>query len=179
MDPDRIDALDLEPGAFQLIHKPAQRRRRVRAGEDVFVHEEAPNQVLELPGFADPGDLQKEDAVVVKHVVDLFEEGGEVLDADVLGHFEAGDFVVAAGRDGDVAVVHAEDPALAFLDACLSQCVEAPCCLVSSEGDSRRVGSVGGAGVFGERSPTAANVEEGFALFESDLLAHDSKLVIL
>ena len=179
MDPDRIDSLDLEPGTFQLIHEPAQRRRRVRAGEDVLVHEEAPDQVLVLPAFADAGDLQKEDAVIIEHVVDLFEEGGEVLDADVLGHFEAGDFVVAAGRDGDVAVVHAEDPALAFLDAGLSQCVVAPCCLVSSEGDSRRVGSVGGAGVFGERSPTATNVEQGFTLFESDFLAHDSEFVVL
>ena len=159
MDPDRIDPLDLEPGAFQLVHEPAQRRRRVRAGEDVLVHEEAPNQILVLPAFADAGDLQEEDAVVVEHVVDLFEEGGEVLDADVLGHFEAGDFIVAAGRDGDVAVVHAEDPALAFLDAGFSQGIVAPCCLVSSEGDSRRVGSVGGAGVFGERSPTTADVK--------------------
>lgn len=179
MNPDRIDTLDLEPGAFQLIHEPAQRRRRVRAGEDVLVHEQAPDQVLVLPGFADAGDLQEEDAVVVEHVVDLFEKGGEVLDADVLGHLEAGDFVVAAGRNRDVAIVHAEDSALAFLNACLSQGVVAPCCLVSSEGDSRRVGSVGGAGVFGERSPTAANVEEGFALFESDLLAHDSEFVVL
>ena len=68
-----------------------------------------------MPGFADAGDLEEEDSVVVgEHVVDLFEEGGEVFHADVFGHFEAGDFVVAGGWDGDVAVVHAEDAALGF-----------------------------------------------------------------
>ena len=46
--------------------------------------------------------------------MDLFEEGGEVFHADVFGHFEAGDFVVAGWGDGDVAVVHAEDAALGF-----------------------------------------------------------------
>lgn len=71
MHTDRVDAFDLEPRAFQFIHEPAQRRRRVRPGEDVFVHEEAPDEVLVLPAFAYAGDLQEEDAVVVEHVVDL------------------------------------------------------------------------------------------------------------
>ena len=66
-----VDALDLEPGAFQPVDEPAQRRRRVRPGEDVLVHKEAPDQILVLPAFPDAGDLQEEDAVVVQHVVDL------------------------------------------------------------------------------------------------------------
>ena len=67
-----------------------------------------------MPGFADASDLEEEGAVVGEHVVDLFEEGGEVFYANMFGHFEAGDFVVAAGGEGNVAVVHAEDLGLGF-----------------------------------------------------------------
>ena len=71
VNPNRVDAFDLEPRAFQFIDEPAQRARRVGSGEDVLVHEEPPDQVLVLPAFADAGDLQEEDAVVVEHVGDL------------------------------------------------------------------------------------------------------------
>lgn len=71
MHSDRVDAFNFKTRAFQFIHEPAQRRGRVRPGEDVLVHEEAPDEVLVLPAFPDAGDLQEEDAVVVEHVVDL------------------------------------------------------------------------------------------------------------
>lgn len=77
----------------------------------------------------------------------------------MLGHFQTGDFVVSAGRHGYVAVIHAQDPALGFFDACFAQRVVAPRGLVPSEGDSRGVCPVIGAGVFGKRPPTASDVE--------------------
>lgn len=116
MHPNRIHALDLEPRPLQLIDKPPQRRARVRAGEDVLVHEQAPDQIFILPALAQPRDLQEEDAVVVEHVVDLLQERREVPHPDVLGHLEAGDLLVAARGHGDVAVVHTQNPALAFVD---------------------------------------------------------------
>ena len=139
-----------------------------------------------MPGFADAGDLEEEDAVGVggggrggEHVVDLLEEGGEVFHADVFGHFETGYFVVAGSGDGDVAVVHAEDAGLGFWDVGAAEAVVAPCCLVSSQGDSCDVRAVVGAGVFGESAPAAADVEKGFAGFEIDFFADDAEFVVL
>lgn len=37
-----VDLLDLEAGSFDLVDDPPERAGRVGAGEDVFVHEQAP-----------------------------------------------------------------------------------------------------------------------------------------
>lgn len=179
MHPNRIHALDLEPRPLQLIDKPPERRARVRAGEDVLVHEEAPDQVLVLPALAQSRNLQEEDAIVVEHVVHLPQERREVPHPDVLGHLQAGDLLVAARGHGDVAVVHAEDPALAFLDPGFPHRAVAEGGLVPAQGHACGVGAVLRAGVFGEGAPAAADVEEGFAGAESDLLADDGELVVL
>lgn len=37
-----VDLLDLEAGSFDLVDDPSERAGRVGAGEDVFIHEQAP-----------------------------------------------------------------------------------------------------------------------------------------
>lgn len=74
VDADSIDALDLEAGAFKRVDNEAQGSRGIGAGEDIFVHEQTPLQILVLPEFAKAGDLQEECAVIVEHIVDLAEE---------------------------------------------------------------------------------------------------------
>ena len=174
-----IDPFDFEAGALERIHEPAQRRRRVGAGEDVFVHEQAPDQILVLPAFAQTRDLQEEDPVVVQHVVYLAEEGGEVPHPDVFGHLQAGDLLIPACRHGDVAVVHTQDLALALLDTGFSHGVVAPRGLVPSQCHTGSARTVLRAGVFREGAPSAANVKQGLARLDADLLTHHRKLVIL
>lgn len=74
--------------------------------------QQTPVEVLELPVGPDARNLEHEQAVVVEQVVHLAEELSVAADTDVLGHLETGDLVEVALLLGDVAVVHAEDPAL-------------------------------------------------------------------
>ena len=145
----------------------------------MFVHEEAPNEIFVLPAFAEASDLQEEDAVVVEHVVDLFKESREMPHADMLGHLETGDFAVATFRNRDIAVVHAKDAALILFDTGFPHSVVSEGGLVSAEGHTSGTGAVVNAGIFGQRPPSTANVEQGFARFEADLLANDSEFVVL
>ena len=82
-----------------------------------------------------------------------------MLHADVLGHFQTGDFFIASGRQGDVTIIHTEDLALAFFYPRSSQCIVAPRCLIPSESDPSRMCSVIDAGILGKRSPAATNVK--------------------
>ena len=67
-----------------LVDDPAKRAARVRTGEDVLVHEEAPDKVFKLPRGAYAGDLEDEDAVIIKEVVNLAQELGVPTDTDML-----------------------------------------------------------------------------------------------
>jgi hypothetical protein len=176
---DSISHLDLEAGTLEGVDDEAEGSRSVSTGEDVFVHEQTPGEVLELPCLAETGDLQEEDTVVLEHVVDLAEEGTQVTDTDVLGHLEAGDLVVAAGGDGDLAVVHAEDLGLVLLDANALEAVVAPGGLVATECDTSNVCTVICRSELGECTPTAADVEHPLALLQADLLANNGHLVVL
>ena len=82
---EHVDVLHLEPGRLDLGHDPPERARRVRAREDVLVHEQAPDEVLVLPRRAEARDLEQENAVVVEQVVHLVQEDVVPTDADVLG----------------------------------------------------------------------------------------------
>lgn len=179
VDADCVDALDFETGAFKLVDDPAQRRGGVGTGEDVLVHEETPGQILKLPGLAETGDLEEKDTVVVEHVVDLTCEAAEVTDTDVFGHFQAGDFVVAALGDGDVAVVHAENSGLVLGDASLAEAIVTPGSLVAAESDTSDVSTVLDRGKLGQGAPATANVEHPLALLDVNLLADNGQLVVL
>lgn len=174
-----VDVLDLKSSTFQLVDEPAQRSGSVRTWEDVLVHEQAPDEVLVLPRLSKTSDLQEEDTVVVQHVVNLLQELGEVTDTDMLGHLKAGDLVVAALRDWDVPVVHAQDVTLLLRYTDLAHGVIAPGRLVAPKGDTSSLRAVIGTGKAGQGAPAAANIQEPFALLETDLLAYNSQLVVL
>ena len=185
MYPDGVDRFDFEARTLEFVDHVSQRGAGVCAGEDVFVHEQAPDQVFVLPVFPQPGDLEVEDAVVVKQVVDLSKEAGEFAHADVLGHLQAGDFLVlgawlVVGRgDGDVAIVHAEDSRLGVRNAAGKQAVVAPFSLISAECDARSVGAVVDARIFGQRAPATADVEQRLSRLQTNLLTYDGEFVVL
>ena len=176
---DGVDALDLEADALEAADEEPKRRAGVGAGEDVLVHEQAPNQVLVLPAAAQARDLQKEHAVIIQHIVNLLEERREVAHADVLGHLEARDLVVAADGHGDVAVVGADDAALGLGHAVLAQAGVAPGGLVAAERHAGGAGAVPRRGVPRQRPPPAPDVQQRVVGVEPDLLAHHGQLVVL
>lgn len=179
VDANGVDSLDLEPGTLELVGKPAQWARGISTGEDVLVHEQTPDEVLILPGLTETSDLEEEDTIIVKHVVDLGEERTEVTDADVLGHLKAGDLVVAALGNRDITVVHAQDLALLLWNASLAKGTVAPGRLVATEGDTSNLSTVVDTGKAGKGTPAAADVEKALARLEVNLFAHNSQLVVL
>jgi hypothetical protein len=79
-----VDVLHLKPSGFELVYDPAQRTRSVSAGEDILVHEKAPNEILVLPGGAKTRDLENKNTIVVKEVVNLTKERAIAADTDML-----------------------------------------------------------------------------------------------
>lgn len=57
--------------AFYLSNDPVQRAARISTGEDVFIHEQAPDKIFVLPNGADARDLEEEDAIVIEEVIHL------------------------------------------------------------------------------------------------------------
>ena len=174
-----VDPFDLKPSSLELVDKPPQRCRSIGAGENVLVHEETPDEVFILPRLTQTCNLQEENAVVLEHVVDLFKEGRKVSHADVLGHLETSDLVIATFGDGDIAVIHTEDLTLILGYTRLSQPFITPSGLVSSKSHTRRMGFIVHACKVGECAPSTADVEEALTLLEANLLADDGQLVIL
>lgn len=117
---DGIEALDFEASTLELVDEEAEWSGSVSAREDVLVHEQTPDQILVLPRLTETSDLQKEDSIIVEHVVDLREESTKVANTNVLSHFETGNLLVATFRNRNVAVVHAENAALLLWDSDLS-----------------------------------------------------------
>lgn len=179
MNANGVNALDLEASALQLVNDPAERSGSISTREDIFVHEETPDEILILPRLSETSNLEEEDTIVIKHVVDLGEESGEVTDTDVLSHLEAGDLVVAALRDGNVTVVHAQNLALLLGDTNLAHGAVAPGGLVATKSDTGNLGAVVLAGETGEGAPAAANIQQSLVLLELNLLADNSQLVVL
>lgn len=176
---DGVNVLDFEASALKLVDEETKRGRSVGAGEDVLVHEETPDEILVLPGLPEAGNLEEEDTIVLKHVVDLAEEGGEVANTDVLGHLETGNSLVLALWDGDITVVHAENLALLLRDAVLAKTVVAPGSLVATKRDTSDVSTVVDTGKLGQGTPATADVEHAVALLQLNLLADNRELVVL
>ena len=179
MNANGIDVLDLETSALELVDDPAKGSRSVSTRENVLVHEETPSEVLVLPGLSETSILEEEDTIVVEHVVNLLQEGREVTNTDVLGHLKTGDLLVATLRNGDIAVVHAQNLALLLGNANLAHGSIAPGGLVATKSDTGSTGTVVFAGETGEGSPTTTNVKKTLALLETNLLANDGHLVVL
>ena len=174
-----VDHLDFKASGLESVDNESERSRSVSTWEDILVHEKTPGEVLELPGLTETGNLEEEGTVIVEHVVNLAEKATETTNTDVLSHLETGDLVEAALRDGNVAVVHAENSGLVFLDARLPEAVITPSSLVATKSDTSNVCTVVDRGEASKSAPTATNVEHPLVLLQVDLLADDGHLVVL
>jgi hypothetical protein len=174
-----INVLDLEAGTLELVDNPAERSRSVSTREDVLVHEETPGQILVLPSLADTSVLKEENTIVVKHIVNLLKEAGEVTDTNVLGHLKTGDLLVATLGNGNISVVLTNNSALLLGDTNLTHAAVAPSGLVTAESDTGDIGTILLTSEAGKSTPTTANVEHGVALGETNLLADNGELVVL
>lgn len=179
MDANGVNGTDLETSLLELINVPAERSRGISTRENVFVHEETPDQVLVLPALTETGELEDSDTIIIEHVVDLLHETLEMTDTDVLGHLETGDLVVLALGDGDITVVHAQNLALLLGNASGAESLVTPSGLVTAESDTSSLDTIVDTGEAGEGTPAAADVEQSLALLEVSLLANNGKLVIL
>lgn len=102
-----------------------------------------------------------------------------MTNAHMLGHLKTGDLVVAPLRDWNIPVVHAQNVALLLLDTDLAHGVISPGRLIATKGDTGSLRAVNGTGKASKSAPAAADIQESLALLETDLLAHDSQLVVL
>lgn len=179
MHTDGVNGLDLEAGTLQAVNDEAKRSRGISTGEDILVHEKTPDEILILPRLAETSDLQEEDTVVIEHVVDLGQEGGEVADTDVLGHLKAGNLLVSTLNAGSITVVGADDAALRLLNTSLAETIVTPGSLVTTKSDTSDVGTVVSGSVLGESAPATAKVKHLVAGLKVDLLTNHSQLVVL
>lgn len=161
---DGVDRFALETGGLKVVNEETKWSRGVGSWEDVSVHEKTPDEVLELPGLAKASNLQEESSIVIKHLVNLSQEGLEVADTNVLGHLETSDLVVAACWDWDVAVIHAKNSGLLLRDTDSAEASVTPGGLVASKGDTSNVGAKVDGSKLGESSPSAANIKHSLTL---------------
>lgn len=173
MDAKDIDVLNLKAGRLNLFDDPPEGARRVGTREDILVHEEAPDEVLVLPGGAETGDLEDEDTVVVEEVIHLAEEGAVAADADVLGHLERHDLGVRGAATGDIAVVEAEDASTRSVATVGRDTIVAELGLVLAEGDTGDLAGVVLMGERGESTPTTADIEEAIGGLEVKLVIRE------
>lgn len=177
VDSNGVDILDLETSALELLDNPVQGHGSISTREDVLGHEETPDEILVLPSSTETGNLEEEETVIVKHILDLKQELVELADSDVLSHLETSDLVPLLA--GDITVIHALDASLGGGDAVLLDAVVSEGSLVQAEGDTSRVSSVVLGGISSEGTPTASDIEMTLALLELDLLADELQLVVL
>ena len=165
-----IDILNLEASCLHLVDDPAEGTRGVRTGEDVLVHEEAPNEILILPRGTDTGDLENEDAVVVEEVIHLTQERAVAANADVLSHLEGHDLGVRRATAWDVAVVEAEDARARRVAAVGRDAVVTELGLVLAEGDAGDVAAVVLVRKGRESAPTTTNIKQTVGRLEIQLM---------
>lgn len=174
-----VNALDLKTGTLEFVDNEAKRSASVGTGEDVLVHEKTPDEILVLPRLAETSNLQEEDTIVIKHVVDLGQEAGEVAHTDVLSHFKTGDLLVASGNTWSITVVQAVDAALRVFDTGIAETIVTPGSLVTTKSDTSNVSAIVDRSVLGQGTPATAKVQNGVARLKTNLLANNGKLVVL
>ena len=174
-----INTLNLKASSLKSVDDESKRSASIGARENVLVHEKTPDKILVLPGLAETSNLQEENTVIVKHVVNLRQECGEVADTDVLRHLETGDFLVASRNPGRIAVIGTNDTALRLINASFAKAVVTPGSLVTTESDTSDVGTIVNRRVFGERTPATAKVKDRITGLNTNLLTNNSHLVIL
>lgn len=179
MNANGVNALDLKTGTLEFVDNEAKGSASVGTGEDVLVHEKTPDEILVLPRLAETSDLQEEDTVIIKHVVDLGQEAGEVAHTDVLSHLKTGDLLVASGDTGSITVVQAVNAALRVFDTGVAETIVTPGSLVTTKSDTSNVSAIVDRSVLGQGTPATAKVENGVARLKTNLLANNGKLVVL
>jgi hypothetical protein len=138
-----------------------------------------PDKILVLPALPQSSNLQEENTIVIKHVVNLSQESSEVSNTDVLGHLQAGDLVVLSGGDRRITVIGTDNARLRFLNTITTKSVVTPSSLVTSKSDTGDMGSVVLGSKARESSPSTSKIEHTLTLLKVDLLTHDLKLVVL
>lgn len=174
-----VNSLDFKASALEVVDNKTERSTGIGTGEDVFVHEKTPDQVLVLPGLAETSNLQEESTIVVEHVVNLRQESGEVADTDVLGHLETSDVLISTLNTRSVAVVTAHNAALVLFDTSLAKTIVTPRGLITAKSDTGNVSAVVGRGVFSKGSPAAAKIKDPVTGLKTNLLANNGQLVVL
>ena len=164
-----IDVLDFEAGRLNLVDDPTKGARGVRTGEDILVHEEAPDEVFVLPRRTDAGDLEDKETIVLEQVVHLAKEGAVAANADVLSHLEGDDLGVCSAAAGDVTVVEAEDARTGGIAAVVNDALVAELGLVLAESDTSYLAAVVLVREGGKSAPTAANVKQAILRLEVEL----------
>lgn len=179
VDTNVVDQHDLETGTFKFSNNKVQRSRSIGTWENVLVHEKTPDQVLELPVLTQTGVLQKEDTVIVQHVVNLRQERAELTDTNVLSHLQAGDLLVTTFWHRSVSVVTALNSQLGLWNTISGQSSHSVLGLVLTQGDTGHMGPVVIRSVGGQSTPATAKVQHGLTFLKADLLAHNLQLVVL
>jgi len=195
---DSIDALNFETSALKFINEPTKRGRSISTREDIFVHEKPPDKVLlkpmsvifehpkqenfyylKLPRLSQTSDLQEEDSIILEHVVDLTQEGSKVSDTNVFGHFQASNLIIPSSGDRGIAVIHAQNLRLRFLNSIAAEARVPPCGLVAAKSDTGNVGAIVPGSETSESAPSAAKVEHTITILEINFLANDLEFVVL
>jgi hypothetical protein len=179
MNTDSVDTFNLEASTLELVDKPTKRSGSICAGENIFIHKETPDEILELPGLPQPSNLEEEHPVIIKYIMYLSQERGEVTDTNMLSHFETCDLMIAPIRNGNVAIVHAQNSALLLTDASLSKPVVTPCGLVTTKSDTRSLSTIVDTRELGQGTPPTANIQKALTFLQANLLAYDGKLIVL
>lgn len=174
MDSTVFNSVKFKSLSFKLVGDPVEWAGGISTGEDVAVHEESPDEVLEMPDSSETGDLEVEDSLLLEEKFNLGKELGVVLDSDVLAHLKTGDDVVLVGG-WDISVVHAEEVNLIRNSVFLGGFFP-PNNLLLGEGDSSGGGSVVLGGVADEGSPTASDIEVLLSLLHLGVLADEVQL---
>jgi hypothetical protein len=174
VDTNGINTLDFKTSALQLIDDESKRSAGVSSGEDVLVHEQTPDEILILPRLTDTSDLEEEYTIIIKHVIDLGQEGTEVANTDVLCHLKTSDLVVTALDAGSITVVQAENAALRFGDAGVAETLVTPGSLVTTESDTGDLRAIVDRSIFGESTPATTQVEKSVTGLNIDLLTDNS-----
>src|SRR5437762_835545 len=112
MNADILDRVNFESGFLEMFDNERKRHACIGAGENILRHESAPDKGLLMIAGAESCDLQIEKSVVFQKSGDLIHEFLEMLDADMLCHFQAGDLIVFILRNGTV--IHAIDAGMIF-----------------------------------------------------------------
>mmetsp|Transcript_12909 Transcript_12909/g.15582 ORF Transcript_12909/g.15582 Transcript_12909/m.15582 type:complete len:242 (+) Transcript_12909:583-1308(+) len=113
-----LDTVYLEASALKLAYHKAERAGGIGTRENVAVHEHSPNEILILPSTTKTSDLQVENSVFFEQfVLHVSQELLELLNTNVLSHFQAGDSVIL-GAFGDITVVSDNELSAATLFLC-------------------------------------------------------------